>query len=468
MDSKYCPNCGAYFEDVIDYNNHVIWCWTNTNNSDHHMIPINKEWPESNSQIFDEHHFMSTISAGNTFSQEGVRNFFHISTPSSVGILDINVSNSFYENQFPNSNHEQLSIPNGLQTSSAEICNQSFENCNSIRSTKHLLNTGDSSQERLFSNLPFSENPSNSALSDSIFTVIESVSNESEQGIMVPLERMSLLNENSNQFQNSIPFQDQMLEKTKYSINEEIPSSSNILPSFEKSFSRKVFNTFFSNEMFLNQGRMVNNNPINNSFPERGSDSNINFEFNSIATDFRILERENEYLNRGSSIILSNNNSYATQSQLHKSFPENQIYNSTFTNAFLPEVESSTGKESQGTHENNTSVCCKKDVEVHQNTTLSARIQVSTKTRTSGLCSQSFKYKYDNKNDSDGQSGVVKWYHCLSCNERFLTRYELEKHKAIHTEEEVMGGLRKNGGLKFDALTTGTPQPKEAKRNCFK
>ncbi|GFU33182.1 hypothetical protein NPIL_367071 [Nephila pilipes] len=108
MDSKYCTNCGVYFEDVIDYNNHVIWCWTNTNNYDQHMIPINTEGPESSSQIFDEHHFRSKISAVNTFSEEGVRNFFHISTPSSVGIVDINVSNSFCENQFPNSNHEQL------------------------------------------------------------------------------------------------------------------------------------------------------------------------------------------------------------------------------------------------------------------------------------------------------------------------------------------------------------------------
>ncbi|GFS43013.1 hypothetical protein NPIL_237451, partial [Nephila pilipes] len=246
---------------------------------------------------------------------------------------------------------------------------------------------------------------------------------------------MSLLNENSNQFHNSIPLQDQIFEKPKHSTNEEIPSSSNILPSFEKSFYRKGFNKFSSNEMFLNQGRMVNNNPVNNFFPESLSDSNGNFDLNSIATNFRIRERENEYLNRGSLNILSNNNSCAAQCTMHKSFPENQMNNSTFTIAFLPEVESSTGNEFQGTHENNTSVCCKKAVKVHQNTTLSARTQVSTKTRTSGLCSQSFKYKYDNKNDSDRQSGVVKWYHCLSCNERFLTRYELEKHKAIHTEE---------------------------------
>ncbi|GFU22407.1 hypothetical protein NPIL_355981 [Nephila pilipes] len=411
MDSKYCPNCGAYFEDVIDYNNHVIRCWSNANNSDHHMMPINTERPESSSKKFDEHHFGLKISAVNTFPQEGVRNFFHISTPSSVGILNINVSNSIYENQFPISNHEQISTPNGLQTFSVEGCNQSFENSNSICSTNHLLNAGDSLQERLFSNLPLSENPRNSALSDSIFTVIESVSNESEQGIM-----------------------DQMFEKPKYSTNEEIPSSSNILPSYEKSFPRKFFNNFSSNQMFLNRGRLGDNNPINNSFPEKESSRNVNFEFNSIATDFRIPESENEYLNRGSSIILSNNNSYAAQSPKHNSFPENQIYNSTFTNAFLPEVESSKENESHGTHENNTSVCCRKAVKVQQNTTLSVQKQVTAKTRNSRLCSQSFKNKYDNKNDSDRQSGV-KSYCCRSCNERFLTSYELEKHKAIHAEE---------------------------------
>ncbi|GFT17283.1 hypothetical protein NPIL_268581, partial [Nephila pilipes] len=434
MDGKYCPNCGAYFEDAIDYNNHVIRCWSNASNSDHHMMPINTERPESSSQKFDEHSFGSKDSAINTFSQEEVRNFSHISTPSSEENLETDFSNSFYENQFPISNHEQISTPNVLQTSSAEECMQSFENSNCISSTKHFLNIGDSSDGRLFSNTVFSENPSNTALSDSISTEKESVSNESVHGIMVPLERMSLRNEKSNQFQNSVSLQEQMFEKIKYSRNEEIPSSINILPSFEKSFSRKFFNNSSSNEMFLNRGRMVKNNPINNSFPERENDSNVNFDLNSIATDFRIRERENEYLNRGSSNILSNNNLCAAQCTMHKSFPENQMYSNTFTNAFLPEVESATENESQETHERNTSVCCRKAVEVHQNTTLSARTQVSTKTRTSGLCSQSFKNKYDNKNDSDRQSGV-KSNCCRSCNERFLTRYELEKHKAIHTEE---------------------------------
>ncbi|GFT17285.1 hypothetical protein NPIL_268591 [Nephila pilipes] len=363
MDSKYCPNCSAYFEDFIDYNNHVFRCWSNTyiqntNNSDQIMTPINTEWPESSSQIFDEHHFGSKISAVNTFSQEGVRNLFHISNPPSEGILDINIT---------------------------EGCNQSFEHSNSISSTNHSLNAGDSLQERLFSNLPFSENPSNSAVSDSIFTEKENASSESGQGSMVTLERMSLLNENSNQFQNSILLQNQMLEKNKYSTNEVIPSSSNIFPSFEKSFSSKIFNNFSSNEMFLNRGRMVDNNPINNSFPERENDSNVNFDLNSITTDFNTCERESGYLNKGSSNILSNNNSCAGQSTMHKSFPENQMVNSTFTNAFLPEVESATENESQEKYKRNISVCCRKSVEVHQNIMLSSRTQVTAKTRTSGL-----------------------------------------------------------------------------------
>ncbi|GFT04154.1 hypothetical protein NPIL_84721, partial [Nephila pilipes] len=321
MDSKYCPNCGAYFEDFADYNNHVIRCWSNKNNSDHHMIPINTEGPESSSQIFDDYHFGSKDSAINTFSQEEVRNFSHISTPSSEVILETNFSNSFYQNQFPISNHEQISTPNVLQTSSAEGCNQSFEHSNCISSTKQFLNIGDSSDERLFSNTVFSENPSNTALSDSISLEKESVPNELEQGIIVPLERMSLLNENSNQFQNSISLQEQMFEKMKFSTNEEIPSSCNILPSFEKSFPRKVFNKFSSNEMFLNRERMVDYNPFNNSFPERETSRNVHFEFNSIATDFRICERENRYLNKSSSNILSNNNSCAAHSPMHKSFP---------------------------------------------------------------------------------------------------------------------------------------------------
>ncbi|GFS43462.1 hypothetical protein NPIL_567571 [Nephila pilipes] len=103
---------------------------------------------------------------------------------------------------------------------------------------------------------------------------------------------------------------------------------------------------------------------------------------------------------------------------MDKGFPENQMNNSTFINAILSEVESVTENESQGTHENNTSVFYSKAVEVHQNTTLSVRTQVTAKTRTSRLCSKSFKNKYDNKNDSDRQSGVKSYcYH--SCNEPF-------------------------------------------------